>query len=357
MDSKLKLLKDVRSECCVTIVLNTHRTKPENQKDAITLKNLISEAEDRLLESFDKRTVWSIIDKIKKLNDKINHNFNLDSLILFANEDVAEFVRLAIPVKNRVIIDKTFATRDLIRAIHEQVSYYALVISRQNARLIEAQNDLLIKEFDDGTWPIKNTGTYTTDRFKLSTAAGQDNMTEEFFNQVDKVLNATIKESPLSVILVSEERNFNHYIKVADNKSIIVAHLNKNRDDEKPHHIITDTWPIVYDVFKRKREEMVTELGKAISSGQLLSDLNEIWVAVNEGRGKMLFIKKGTFMPAKIVGNKVVIIEHQDVVQENYFDDIIDEIIEINLAYGGDNIFLENDVLTKFGGLALITRY
>ena len=55
MNAELHQLKDVFSPGCVTLILNTHRTKPENLQDAITLKNLANEAEQRLLASFDKR--------------------------------------------------------------------------------------------------------------------------------------------------------------------------------------------------------------------------------------------------------------------------------------------------------------
>ncbi len=356
MDKTLKILKNIQSECCVTIILNTHRTKPLNQKDPIRLKNLIKEAENRIIENYDKRFAKSIIDKINTLANKINPNFNLDSLILFVNEDIAEFVRLAIPVKGRVIIDKTFATRDLIRSIHEETTYYALVLSRRNARLIMARNDVFIKEFSE-TWPIENTVLYSTDKHKLSTASGQDNLIEEFFNRVDKVLIETIKDEILPVVIVTEGRNYNHYLKIADKKEIIIGHLNKNRDEEKPHHIITDAWETVNSIITKQREERISELGKAISSGNLISDINEIWKAVNQGRGKTLFIKKGTFYPA-ILNNGVISPTNSESLNEpGFIDDIIDEIIEINMKYGGDNIFMKNAKLNKYNGLALITRY
>lgn len=357
MDKKLRLLKDIKSDCCVTIILNTHRTKPENQKDAIVLKNLIKEAESRLYEHFDKRFAKQIHTGIQKLSEKINHNYNLDSLILFVNEDIAEFIRLAVPVENRVIIDKTFATRDLIRASHQQISYYCLVLSRQKARLIEAQNDLPIKEFDD-TWPIDNDMIFTTDKHKLSMAAGQDVLIEEFFNQVDKVVLSSIKDHPLPIMVVTEERNYNHYLKVADRKDLIIGHLNMNRDDKKAHHIVKDAWPVVKKIFKQKREERISELGKAVGSGKLLTDINEIWSAVNQGRGNTLFIKKGFFQPAVIKDNMVH--PQKDTTNNNesgFIDDIIDEIVEINMKYGGDSVFIENDYLNKYNGLALIVRY
>ncbi len=47
MNKKLNELKKVNAENCVSIILNTHRTAPDSQKDVIALKNLIKEAEQQ----------------------------------------------------------------------------------------------------------------------------------------------------------------------------------------------------------------------------------------------------------------------------------------------------------------------
>ena len=49
MDNTLQLVKDITSDICITILLNTHRTKPDKLQDRIVLKNLIQQASSRLL--------------------------------------------------------------------------------------------------------------------------------------------------------------------------------------------------------------------------------------------------------------------------------------------------------------------
>jgi hypothetical protein len=44
MDNTLQLVKDIKSDVCITILLNTHRVKPEKLQDRIALKNLIQQA-------------------------------------------------------------------------------------------------------------------------------------------------------------------------------------------------------------------------------------------------------------------------------------------------------------------------
>ena len=146
MNITLKELKDVTSDNCVTIILNTHRTKPDNQKDPLALKNLIKEAEQRLSVDRNKKDVQGLIQRLTELEAKIDHSHNLESLILFVNEDIAEYTRLPIPVEDRVVIDQTFATRDLIRGLHLDSGYYVLVLSQQKVRLIEAFNDRVVAE-------------------------------------------------------------------------------------------------------------------------------------------------------------------------------------------------------------------
>jgi len=54
---KIIALANENSQPCVTISLNTHRTHPDNSQDDILLKNLLKEAEYRVLSEYGKRDV------------------------------------------------------------------------------------------------------------------------------------------------------------------------------------------------------------------------------------------------------------------------------------------------------------
>jgi hypothetical protein len=352
MNDFLKKYKDVKAEGCVSLILNTHRTKPDNQKDAITLKNMIKDAEVRLLKEMDKKLATKLINRINDVAKSIDHSHNLESLVIFVNYEVADYTRLPVAVADRVIIEDNFATRDLIRAMHQEAGYYIVVISRQKARLLEAFNDKVVAEIK-GDFPIEN-NLYATDKVKLSTAKGQDNLTEEFFNRVDKTVLKAIKQNPMPILLATETRNFEHYKKIADKPELIIGHINRNRDDEEPQHIIPDAWAEVKKIIKQKNELRLAEVDNAISQGKLLTDINQIWKAVNEGRGQTLFVKKGYFQPAIIEQGNVKPVDEK--MTGVTIDDIVDEMIEVNLSYGGDTVFFEKDLAT-LKNIGLIQRY
>ena len=355
MINVLNKLKKVTADCCVTIIMNTHRTLPDNEKDLIVLKNMLKEA-GMQLSGYNKELVTVLIEKLDTLAASIDHRKNLESLVLFASENVAEYVRLPIAVTDRVVTDKTFAARDLVRALHQQAAYYVLVLSRDKARLIEVFNDKMVAEVDD-SFPIENVFLYPKQTAEAAISSRQTNLIQEFFNIVDKQLNKIIKENPLPVLISTEESNYHQYLKVADLKHIVIGNLNGNRMEEKAPHIVDAAWPIMQSINEDRNRRRLEELSAAEGSGKVLVNFSDIWRAVNEGRGQTLFVQQGYFQSARLVNGAVELVDEGRVDKTDIIDDVIDEMIEINLKYGGDSVFLSADELKDYRGLALTTRY
>lgn len=352
----LKKVKDITSRYCVTILLNTHRTIPDNEKDPIVLKNLVKEAQTRLLKEKDQNAVKNVINKMEALAGSIDHRHNLESLVLFVNEDMAEYIRLPISVEERVVLDDTFATRDIFRAIHMEKGYYVLVLSRDKARLIEAFNDKVIEEVS-GDFPVDNISLYPLQKAEAAIAARQTHLQQEFFNVVDKRLVGVINKNPLEVFLSTEESNYHQYLKIADKKEFIIGYLNGNRMGEKNYHIIDAVLPEVKKIREEEIRQRLNELNSAAGAGKVLTDLNDIWRAVKDGRGKTLFVKQGFFQPARINNGVVEVVKDSERDVPGIVDDIIDEMIEFNSSNGGDSVFVTGNELDKYQGLALTTRY
>lgn len=357
MKISLKELKNIHSDNCITIILTTHRSKPDYLNDSLRLKNLIKEVERRLNADLEKKQAEKLINKVQMLADSIDHSHNLESLILFVNEDIAEYSRLPIKVEDRVVIDETFHTRDLVRAMHLETHYFIMVLSQEKVRLIEAINDTAVREVG-GSFPYENTQFFSANRAAKAIAAKQTNLITEYFNQADKRLNEVRKNNPLPVLICGLEENFNEYIKVADKKDTIFrVYLNKNKINDPVHAIVSESWEVVRDYVVKKNNERKEELRKAVSENKFLSDTTEIWRAIFEGRIQTLFIEQGLFQPAIIKDNEVHYVSEDRRTEIGVVDDIYDEMIEANMDFGGDVVFLPKGELEKFNGFGAITRY
>ena len=295
--------------------------------------------------------------QIKKLEEEIDHNHNMESLILFVNENIAEYTRLPIEVEDRVVIDNTFHTRDLVRAMHVEANYYVLVLNQEKARLIEASTDKVVHEVGN-PFPYLNNQLHHSTRAEGAVASRQTNLKDEFFNRIDKEVNKIRKENKLPVFICATETNYHDYLNIADEKhSILDTFMLQTDGDAKAHHIVDGAWKIVKEITVEKNNARKEELLKAVGTGNYLSDVNEIWEAILKGRVQTLFIEQGLFQPGRIEENKITFVSEEERTDKEVVDDIYDEMIEHNADFGGDVVFLPKGELSDFEGFGAILRY
>lgn len=355
MKETLDRLKKVVSDCAVTLVLRTHRTHPENAQDSIKLKNKVSEARVRLAKEYDAATAKNLGEKLEKLAEEIDVNYNLEGLVLFVDADHAEFVRLPVELNDRIIIDSTFATRPLFRALNLETRYYLLMLSKDKARLLRASSSNLEEEIG-GDFPAVNTASPKS-RTEGNIDERQSKLQLEFFNNVDKFVNKVHQKEPLPIYIASDDMNYGQYLKVADRPNTIYGEVALKNRDGKAGNSIKEVWPAIQEETKARNLSRKEELKKAIGSGKVVSDYSEIWQALEVGRGATLFVQEGLFQPAQVKDNHIKLIDKADINSKDDVDDIIDEMIEKNSLTGGDVVFLPKEEMADFQGLALVTRY
>ncbi|MFY7667646.1 MAG: hypothetical protein ACOVQG_02820 [Crocinitomicaceae bacterium] len=357
MNHLLKELKDVVSDCCVTILLNTHRNKQQYDLDRLQLRKLVAEAENRLFQYESDEKARFMSKRVKDLAAQIHFDKNLDCLILFVSENVSKFMHLPIQVENRVVIDSSFATRDLVRTLHMKTNYYVLIFSEYKARLLEAFDETLIKEYRS-PFPIENSDLFSSNTNELKNANRQQHLLLEFYNRIDKAVNEIRNNNPKPILLCSQATNCAEYLKVADLKDTIFPDFMKgNKLYMEANDIIRDAWQIVRIQQFEKNRLRKYELDEALSRGQYISDANEIWQATSEGRIRTVFIEETLFRPARIDNNTITFVTEEERNKPGVVDDIYDEIIEASMNSGAEVVFLPKGELTEFNGIGAVTRF
>jgi hypothetical protein len=294
---------------------------------------------------------------MKDLVAQLQFDKNLDCLILFINENITKFLHLPIQVDNRVVIDSSFATRDLVRLVHRKTNYFVLVFSEYKARFLEAFDETLIQEFGS-PFPIENTELYSTKSSELKNANLQKRLLSEFYNRIDKAVNEVRNDNPKPVLLCSQHMNCSEYLKVADLKdSIFPEFVKGNKLYLDATEIIRESWPVVRNQQFEKNRLRKQELEAALANGYYISDANEIWQATTEGRIRTVFIEENLFRPARIDNNTITFVPEEDRNNPGVVDDIYDEIIEATMNSGAEVVFLPKGELIEFNGLGAVTRF
>lgn len=355
--AKLKRLANERNNPCVSISMNTHRTHPDNLQDEIVLKNLIKEAEERVISEFGERESEEVLKKLKNISNKIDINYFLDSLHIFISKDTEEITQSIWEVKeNRVYIDDHFAIKPLIIE-HNRVSIYLILKLTQDAtHLFEVHNDNVVKEVENHIFPFGENPHRESSKVQKSDSEFMDTMIREHFRDIDKALVDYIGNQDTKVVVVSTKDNYSKLQQVATKPSIYLGHTDLNYQEKAPHQLVKGAWEIILNDHKNTRTKAIEEVKSAVSENKVLTDLQEIFQASIDGKGDLLIVHKDFQQPVKMIDNRTF--EYgDDPKQEGYIDDITSNIAWNIISNGGSVFFTENDEIKELGNIVLKTRF
>ena len=157
----LNQLQSLTKVPALSILLPTHRTFPDNKQDPILVKNLVDEATNRLSQEFSTRELEPLLKRLETLVSEIDYPHTLNGLALYVSHDFAKLYYLPFSVPARVVIDQTFATRDLVYGMRRSLRYWVLLLSQASTRLLAGTGEIL-EEVHDQNFLMQMTGPGAT---------------------------------------------------------------------------------------------------------------------------------------------------------------------------------------------------
>lgn len=328
----IRLLQSIRGYPAVSILLPTHRTAPDNRQDPIRVKNLVIEVGNRLLQEFATREIAPVMSRLEALAAEIDYRHALDGLAIFANSDFARKFYLPFTLKERVVIDETFATRDLVFAMNRTPRYWVLALSEQSSRLYEGTRETLI-ELTEGSFPLTHEGPGGAQRLPggpgVRKSAYRDERHRQFFRQVDAAFGEVAKDDPLPLMLVGVDRYLSFFNEVSQYKHLLVSTLTGNHDKTSITDLGNMVWPLVKANLAAKRNEVLKELDAATGARKAVSTIGEAWRLAHEGRGETLLVEEDFHYPARLDEGGLRLMPADDATAPGVIDDAVDELIEM----------------------------
>lgn len=356
----VQLVQQIMGYPCISITLPTHRTSPQNRQDPVRVKNLVRQAADRLLKEFPKREMEPLLIRLEKLAEGIDYNNLLDGLVLYANQDYSNSFMLPFSVQERVVIDDTFFTRNLVHALNHTTRYWVLVLSEKPTRLYEGTLDTLIEIQEEG-FPMEHTGPGGSNRLPggqgVRKSAYRDEYHRQFFRQIDNALKVFMDDDRLPLVVVGVDRYQAFFNEVSNYQDLVFGRITGNHDKTSAHELSKLVWPLVEDKLAEKRQQALGGLNKAVSDRKAAVEINDIWRKSFAGRGRLLLVEENFHYPARVDESGQHLTPADDIAAPDVLDDAVDEIIEAVISTGGDVIFMEDGQLVDHQRMALILRY
>lgn len=356
---QLVALAEEKNAPCVTISFNTHRTLPNNQQDPIKLKNLIREAEERILKDYDKREVSSLLEKLNKLPDEMEVSKNLESLNIYVSKDTFEFIRTTWAVsKEGVWVDDTFALNPLIKAMNRNEEYLVLYLTQKGVHLYNALNNSIVEEIVNDDFP------FTEAKYSLSHVFAdehnndlQQNRLKNFINHVDKAVLKVDSSFETPVLVVAVADNYSTLLEEADRPSIYVGNISVDfNSPTQQHEYMQAAWTFIKNRQHKQRTQAINEVKEAVNQGQVITDLQEIYQAAIDGRGDLLIVHEDFEQSVRMTSDRTFEIVDQST-DNDVVDDITSTIAWNVIAKKGRVIFTNQEEIKALGTIALKTRY
>jgi hypothetical protein len=357
LKEQLGKLANEKNSPCVTISLNTHRTHPDNAGDEVRLKNLLKEAEERVIAEYGKRPVASLLEKIESLHSEIDVNYNLDSLHIFLSNDTKEIIKSAWATTHEgVHMSESFAVRAVIKSFNRSENYLVVLLSQNGVHVYEAMNDTIVKEIRNDDYPFSENRHYTTHSDKGSDSKHIDNLVREFLNKVDKALVKVHHVTGLRCVVIATEENYSKLRQVADKPSIYVGYSPIDYNNTETHHIARQSWDVIKTLQKERRSEAIKEIKEAVAQGNVLTDLQEIFQASLDGRADLLMVHQDFSQSVIMTGDRTFDLT-DDKTGHQVIDDITSTIAWEVLSRNGRVIFTTQEEIRDLGNIVLKTRY
>jgi len=250
------------------------------------------------------------------------------SLGVFVSATTTAVVGLDVEVRERAVIDDTFATRALLAGGLRAPRYWVLALDLDGPRLLRGEGPHLRPASLEVPEPV-------ADRLRA----------------VDRALGAALGDSEDPVIVVASEPTASRFLARTRLIGRIEAVIRRAPDRSLPS-LASTVEPALTDVCLERRVLAMDALDRAVRSGTAASGLEPAWRAAHGGPG-LLLVEEAYEQPVRILpGGSIALVA--DVTAPDVVDDGVDDLMEAVLARHGRVELVPDGALTVHQRIAFV---
>lgn len=382
--SDLKELIETSKEWCVSMYMPTHKVGREQQQDPIRFKNLITQAQEKLLESDLRRPeVQELLRPAENLlDDEDFWQHQSDGLAVFLASDFTRIYRLPSKFDELMVIADNFQIKPLLPLMVENGQFFILALSLNEIRLFLGTRDTVNevdlpdvpKSMQEALWmddPEKHldfhTGTKnpTTSADRPAAFHGQGVQADEqdkenilrYFKLVDNGLSDLLDGITIPMVLAGVDYLLPLYHEANSYPNLLEEGLEGNPEELDGRELQKSAWQLVEPIFQEEQKQAMAQFEQlqGQQNERASDDLKTVVKAAHYGQVETLFVpvgirKWGSYDPQQ---NKITVDTKSDAENE----DLLDYAAMQTISNSGQVYALQPEKIPGGGELAAIFRY
>ncbi len=317
--SELDTLINITNAPCTSIYMPTHRSGPEAEQDIILFKNLVREAEQKLLAIGKKANdIKALLAPTQTLQvDSFFWRHQSDGLALFFAPNFFRYFRLPLFFKQTVIVSDHFYITPLLPLFIADGRFYILSLSKKHIRLFHCTRlsirevELLKvpksideimkfsvpdKDFSCHAVGIKGSGGGTAifhGHGSAPDAITRKKQILDFYQQVSKYLSKFLKGERAPIVMAGVDFQRALYREASSYPSLLPEGINGSPEGMTPEELHDKAWSLVEPYFKNALDTAIAQFRNATNTERVSTSLPDIVLAAYQGRIEILFVTSG----------------------------------------------------------------
>lgn len=275
------------------------------------------------------------------------------SLAIYVSRAITRSFRLPQAVEERTVVERTFATRPLVSALHRMPPHLVLVLHSTCAHLYAAA--------DGGLDPVGHVDPFRGGGPIVLPGPGvpggdedRRDLNDSFLRAVDRMLGDYRAEHPSPLVLAGSPRLLDRFCGVSRNLERLAGRVQPGTEDTALDLALACSETIEVYV-RNRRSDAMEQLARALGErpADVAAGIESCWRTLPTRTPGMLLVEEGFISPGiAVTGSPGA--STQVLTEEVH--DLVDDLIEQVIVRGGQLALVVDGDLRSHGRVALISR-
>lgn len=381
--AQLRRIVEAGTSPCVSIYMPTHRQGRDTRQDPVHLKNLLREAEDRLVDGKGMRPTEArdMLEPARKLLDDLDFwQQNDQGLAIFIAKDFYANYKLPVEVDDLCHVNDRFEIKPLLPLLEGRL-FYVLAVSQNDARLLEctphgchlvklpedvalSRAEAVPNEDEHQTHLQRHAGGTTGagagiggafhgEVADLSRSEHEDKMF--YFRQLDDGVRRVMGDPDAPVVLAGVDSITPFYKQASKIKHIVDGCIEGNPEHVDNSRLHEQALEIVEPLFRHELSDLQEQFGNAYAHQKASNEVAEIVTAAASGRVGILFVSPRATYYGKFDEQNLAVLPADEADPEA--EDMIDRATMHAIMTGAQVVVVEPEQVPGNRELGAIYRY
>lgn len=362
--AELRTLATLREPGVVSIYLPTTPVSTDD-RDPLTLRNLVDEAVARLRESetLDKADVLEVEEELYDLvDDGMFWTYQGYGLAVFATVTRRAVYRLPLEVEPRVHVSDRAFLKPLVSVLSHSSTCHVLALSENDVRLVEVSSDLPATTTavpglpkDAASAVGKSSIKDRSHRGRLVGSEGKRVHLRAYARAVDAALRPVLSGNDVPLVLAAVEPIRSIFRSVSSYPHLADGAIETNPDRLTDQQLAEEARGVLDGLFTTRMQDLAELFDARRSEGRAVTDIADAARAATAGAVETLVVDRSATFLGSVADDGTVAFD--DGTDDGTAYGVVDEVVRRVLLTGGDVLSVDAALVPGGQPLAAMLRW